>query len=434
MLAHFFQPLYNFFDRLWLARLGPIGIAALQLAFPLVFFMISVAAGITVAGTALVAQYTGAGRHEEANLAAGQIFSFTGLLSIILAAVGFFVGPLVLTLMGAEPALTEAASGYLRIIYLGLPLVFSTFVVTALLNGVGDTLTPMFLMGGSVALNIILDPFFIFGWGPFPAWGVPGAAVATVLSRGFVAFAGFYLLFSGKLGIHIRSKHLRLRWGLVRRIVSIGGMASVGQAGTALGFTIMNGALARIGTIVLSAFGIGNAFISIVLMPAMGLGQATATMVGQNLGAERPERARQSAWAGMGISTTILSVAAVFVLLFRTTFLRVFTSDPTVIAAGQDMFLLVAFAFPLMGIIQVVMGVYQGSGHTFYSMLFGLFRLWVLRVPLVYLLSFTFSLGANGVWWAMLASNFGASVLSIGFFLSDNWMHRVIREAPAPIE
>jgi Na+-driven multidrug efflux pump len=98
------------------------------------------------------------------------------------------------------------------------------------------------------------------------------------------------------------------------------------------------------------------------------------------------------------------------------------------------MFLLVAFAFPLMGIIQVVMGVYQGSGHTFYSMLFGLFRLWVLRVPLVYLLSFTLSLGANGVWWAMLASNFGASVLSIGFFLSDNWMHHVIRETPAPIE
>jgi len=428
MLAQLFQPLYNFFDRLWLSRWGAIGIAALQLAFPLVFFMIAVAAGITMAGTALVAQYTGASRHSEANLAAGQVLTFTGLLSIVLAAFGLFVGPSVLSLMGGEPALIEASAVYLRIIYLGLPLMFSTFIITALLNGVGDTLTPMYLMAGSVGLNIVLDPFFIFGWGPFPAWGIAGAATATVIARGFVALVGFYLLFSGKLGLHIRREHLRLRWGIVRRIVSIGGMASIGQAGTALGFTIMNGALARIGTVVLSAFGIGNAFVSIVLMPAMGLGQATATMVGQNLGSDQPHRAKQSAWTGMAVSTAILSTAAVFVLLFRTTFLRVFTADPAVLAAGQDMLLLVGFAFPLMGIIQVVMGVYQGSGHTFYSMLFGLFRLWVLRVPLVYILSFTCGLGANGVWWAMLASNFGASALSLGFFLTGNWKHRVIQE------
>jgi putative MATE family efflux protein len=311
---------------------------------------------------------------------------------------------------------------------------FATFVVTALLNGVGDTVTPMILMGVSVGLNLILDPFFIFGWGPFPAWGVAGAAVATVLSRGVLAVAGLLLLFSGRLGIHIRPHHLRPRWELIRRIVSIGGMASVGNAGTALGFSIMNAALARIGTVVLSAFGIGNAFISIVLMPAMGLGQATATMVGQNLGAERPDRASRSVWAGIGLSSALLVTAAVFVIFLRQHLIGFFLSDPEVLAVGNEMLLLVAFAFPFMGIIQVVMGAYQGAGHTFYSMFFGLFRLWALRVPLVYILGFAVGMGASGVWWAMLASNFTTACVSLGLFLTGNWKRRIIKEASAITE
>ena len=434
MLSNLFQTLYNFVDRFWLARLGKVEIAALALSWPLVFLVLSIGSGITIAGIALVAQYTGARRPEEANLAAGQVVSFTGALAILLALVGFFTARPILTLMGAESDLISAAASYLQIIYAGIPLMFGTFVVTALLNGVGDTVTPMILMAVSVGLNLVLDPFFIFGWGPFPEWGVAGAAVATVLSRGLLALVGILWLFSGRLGIHLRLHHLRPRWGLIRRIVSIGGLASIGQTGTALGFTIMNGALARIGTVVLSAFGIGNAFISIVLMPAMGLGQATATMVGQNLGAEKPDRANRSVWAGIGIASAILVPAAVFVLLFRQHLIGFFLSDPEVLAVGNEMFFLVALAFPFMGIIQVIVGAYQGAGHTFYSMFFGLFRLWALRVPLVYVLGFVVGMGASGVWWAMLASNFTTAGVSLGFFLTGNWKHRVIKETPEILE
>jgi putative MATE family efflux protein len=430
MLSNLFQTLYNFVDRFWLARLGKVEIAALALSWPLVFLVLSIGSGVTIAGTALVAQYTGARRPEEANLAAGQVVGFTTVLAIVLALVGFFVARPVLSLMGAESELVRAATSYLQIIYAGIPLMFGTFVVTALLNGVGDTVTPMILMAVSVGLNLILDPFFIFGWGPFPEWGVAGAAVATVLSRGLLSLVGFVWLFSGRLGVHLRPHLLRPDWGLIRRIVSIGGLASIGQTGMALGFSIMNAALARIGTAVLGAFGIGNAFISIALMPAMGLGQATATMVGQNLGAEKPDRASRSAWAGIAISSAILFTAAVFVILFRQHLIRFFLSDPEVLAVGSEMLFLVALAFPFMGIIQVIMGTYQGAGHTFYSMFFGLFRLWALRVPLVYVLGFAIGMGASGVWWAMLASNFATAGVSLGFFLSGNWKHRVIREAP----
>jgi putative MATE family efflux protein len=235
------------------------------------------------------------------------VFLFSAIFAVLLAIVGFFAAGPVISLMGAEPALATAATAYLRIIFIGAPLMFSTFLFAAILNGSGDTVSPMILMGISVVANVLLDPLLILGWGPFPEWGVTGAAVATVISRGLVSVAGFYLLFSGRLGIHIRVSHLRPRWPMIRQIASIGTMSSIGQTGTALGFTILNGALANLGTNVITAFGIGTAFISLVLMPATGLGQATATMVGQNLGAGKPGRARRVAWDSMLIATVILA-------------------------------------------------------------------------------------------------------------------------------
>jgi len=428
MLSNLFQTLYNFVDRFWLARLGKVPIAALALSWPLVFLALSIGSGITIAGTALVAQYTGARRPEEANLAAGQVVAFTTILAVGLGLGGFFAARPILGVMGAEQEVIVAATSYLRIVYAGIPLMFGTFVIAALLNGVGDTVTPMILMGLSVALNLVLDPLLIFGWGPFPEWGVTGAAVATVLARGSLALVGFVWLFSGRVDIHVRPHYLRPRWRTIRRIVSIGGLASIGQTGSALGFSIMNGAMARMGTAVLSAFGIGTAFISIVLMPAMGLGQATATMVGQNLGADRPDRASRSVWSGIAISSAILVAAAILVLLLRQNLVGFFLSDPEVLTVGKDMLFVVAVAFPFMGIIQVIMGAYQGSGHTFFSMFFGLFRLWALRVPLVFLLGFTLGMGANGVWWAMFWSNLGTAGLSLACFLTGNWKRRVIHD------
>jgi len=428
MASNFLQTVYNVVDRFWLSRHSTESFAAVGLTWPLIFLALSIGSGITIAGTALVSQYMGAQREEEANLAAGQVLAFTTLLSIVLATAGFFAARPILLLLGPEPALVDAGTIYLQIIYAGTPLMFSTFIVSALLSGAGDTLTPMLLMGASVLLNLILDPLLIFGWGPFPAWGVAGAAAATVISRGLIAVIGFGLLFSGRLGLHIHLRHLRLRADLMFRIVSIGGLASVGNAGTAIGFTFMNKALARIGTAAISAFVIGNSVIGVVLMPAMGLGQATATMVGQNLGADKKDRARQSAWAGIWLSTAILAAAAILVVIFRDDLIRVFMDDPEILRIAREMFVLVAFAFPFMGVIQVIAGVYQGSGHTIYSMFFGLFRLWALRVPLVFYLPFKLGMGASGVWWAMLISNFGTAAVSLAIFLTGNWMRRVIKD------
>jgi Na+-driven multidrug efflux pump len=159
----------------------------------------------------------------------------------------------------------------------------------------------------------------------------------------------------------------------------------------------------------------------------MGMGQATATMVGQNLGAGRPDRARHAAWDAMLISTIILAAAAALVIPFRPYLIRFFMTDPEVVRIGMRMLLLVGFAFPFMGVIQVMIGVYQGSGHTAYSMFFGLFRLWGLRLPLLYLLAYVLAWRSDGVWWAMFWSNIGAALLSLSFFLTGNWARQVIK-------
>jgi Na+-driven multidrug efflux pump len=136
----------------------------------------------------------------------------------------------------------------------------------------------------------------------------------------------------------------------------------------------------------------------------------------------------------MQISTAFLLAASAGVYFLRTSLVRIFINDAEVISFGANMFAITAMAFPFMGILQVIIGTYQGSGHTVYSMFFSLFRLWGIRIPLVYFLGFSLAMGADGIWWAMFISNFGASAVSIGFFLSGNWKHRIIRETPIPIE
>jgi len=426
MTSNLLQTMYNVIDTFWLGRLGREALAAPTLSWPLIFLVISLGAGLGIAGTALVAQYTGAGEEEEANHVAGNTLSFLLLFGLLLGVGGWLAAAPILRLMGAEPVVLRLATSYMRIIFASLPLMFAVFAFSALLQGWGDTITPMKLSLISVGLNILLDPLLIFGLGPFPQWGVAGAAVATVLSRGALAIWGVYLLFSGRVGISLKPSYLRPKMGIISRLVRIGLPASVGQAGTALGFSVLMGIVARFGTATIGAFGVGNRVIGLAMMPAMGLGQATTTMVGQNLGTDQKRRAEQIVWRSMGIGAAILSTAGLLSFIFRHDLIRIFINDPAVIARGAELFRLVSFSLPFVGILQVLIGTYQGAGRTLYSMLFSLFRLWVLRLPLAYLLSGHLGMGSDGVWWAMSLSNLGAALLAFGFFLTGNWKKRVI--------
>jgi len=289
------QVTYNIADTFWLGQYDVSAVAALSIAFPLVFLLISVAGGFTTAGSILVAQYTGADSEGRAGHVAGQTIAFVGLLAAVLGVVGYlFTGDMLAVIPSAQDTSEKViplANVYMEIIFLGVPFLFGFFVFSALMRGYGDTRTPMRIMFVSVALNVVLDPLLIFGWGVFPELGISGAAIATVISRGIATVLGLYVLFVARAGPDVRARDMLLELEIVRKIVRLGVPSSLEQSTSALALVTLTAMVVSFTTPVVAAYGVGNRLISLVFLPAMGLGRATNTMVGQNLGAEQPDRA-----------------------------------------------------------------------------------------------------------------------------------------------
>ncbi len=423
VMSNLLQTGYNLADTYWVGRLGAGAVAAISLSFPIVFLFISLGGGLTVAGTALVAQNVGAGRDDRADYVAAQTFTFVGIAAVVLAALGFFLAEPVLALLGPEPDVFPYAVAYLKTWFIGIPFIFGFFVFQALVRGSGDTINPMKLMVGSTILNIVLDPFLIFGWGFFPELGVQGAAVATVLSRGLAAGIGVRMLFRGDLDLRIRAADLKPDLETIRRIVIIGTPAAAEQSTRALGMTVMTATVAVFGTPVLAAYGIGNRISSVVFQPSMGFAQATTAMVGQNLGARREDRAERTAWLSAGIMFSVLSGLAVVAFVGSGGIASTFLTDRDVVALSHaaDYIRLIALSFGFLGVMNVLNGAFRGAGRTATSMVFSILSMFVLRVPLAYGLSHHTALGPAGIWWGVALSNVIGAVLVGLWFSRGTW-------------
>ena len=425
MLSNVFQMLYNLVDTYWLGKIGKEAVAAPTVGFPIVFLLISLGFGFSIAGVALVSQHTGAGSSDEADHAAGQVISFMFLASIILGAIGFFVSkPLLGYLMDVPEAVFPKALIYIRIIFAGLPLMFIFFGFRALSRGVGNMVTPMILTGISIFVNVVLDPVLIFGWWIFPEMGVAGAAIATVFSRALVSFMAFYLMFSGKVGIHLKLSYLKLKLDRVKQIISIGGPSAVGQAGTALGAIILMGLISRLGVVAVSAYGIGQRIISMLNVVIWGFSSPLTTMIGQNIGAEKINRAKRVFKQAFSWSFIIISLFGGLVFLARKPIFQAFIQDAAVIEEGAKFLAIFTWSIPFFGIFALSSAVFRGSGHTKPPMFLSLVRLLIFRVGISYLLAFGIlgiDMGTSGIWWGLSSSNILAAFLSISFIIFIKW-------------
>lgn len=464
VLSQLMQVGYNLADTFWLGRVGPEAVAALSFSWPLVFLMISVGGGFSVAGTVLVAQNKGAGNHDRVDHIAGQTLSFVFVVALGFAALGYVLAPTLLPYIGTTPGseVHVYAVEYTRTIFLGLAFVFGFFMFQSLLRGWGDTRTPMYLMAFGVALNVLLDPFFILGFqgNPlfgalglggleawlfdltgFAGWSVQGAAVATVLSRGLGAGVGIYLLFSGEVGIHLHPRDLWLRAETVRKIVRIGAPTSVEQSTRALGVTAMTAlvALSAMNTgaekdAVVAAYGIGSRLLSLVFLPALGLSKATETVVGQNLGAEQDDRAARGVYYAAGLMAAGLAVVSLVSYVFADALVSVFITGAdaeSVVAIGAEYLHIIAPTFVAMGVFHVVAGGFRGAGSTRTAMVFSLLSLWAFRIPPAYWLVAQVGWGPEAVWYAIAFSNVAAVVAAGGWFLRGTWKENVV-ESPRP--
>ncbi|MFB6150419.1 MAG: MATE family efflux transporter [Haloarculaceae archaeon] len=456
VLSQLLQVGYNLADTFWVGRLGQEAVSALSYSWPLVFLMISVAGGFTVAGTVLVAQNKGAGNDERVNYAAGQTIAFVGVVALVFSALGYVLAPWLVSLVGAAPGSTEysLAVEYTRTIFLGVVFMFGFFVFQALLRGWGDTRTPLYLMALGVALNVLLDPFLILGFEGnvlltalgldglqswlygatgFAGFGVHGAAIATVLSRGAGAALGMVWLFSGNVGIHISPSDLRLNPEMVKRIVALGAPSSVEQSTRALGITVLTALVAFAGDDAVAALGIGNRINSLVFLPALGLARGTETVVGQNLGTEQPDRASRAVWYSSAIAGAVLALAGVVAYLYAAPITAVFIPGaPDVIAIGADYLRIIGPTFLFVGVFRIVQGAFRGSGSTRTAMAFAVLSLWVFRLPPAYALLRWFDMGATGVWYAIAISNVLAMAAAALWFGRGTWTDNVVEtDGPA---
>ncbi len=422
MANNLIQTLYNLGDTYWVSKIGSVELAAMGLVFPFIYLIISLGMGMNVAGTALISQYIGSENKDEAGKIAGQLFSFSFILSVVLGIVGYFLTPYLIRMIGGKGELLKASTDYLSIMFWDMPIMYLFFVYNAIKQGQGDTVTPTILNVCGVVLNIILDPIFIFKLG----LGIKGAAYATIFSRAIFALYAIYSLFADKAGVHITRKTLKLNKALLVKIIKVGLPASLGQSASALGFIILNGFVISYGEATLAAFTVGNRINSLVLMPASGIGSSIATIIGQNLGANNVPRAKEAFKTSVIMSTIIMSIGAFLLFSAAKITVGVFATDPLVLAEGIQYTHLISLGLPLMGIFQILVGTFQGSGHTIYAMAMDIGRLWCFRIPMIVLFKRFASWGSSSVWYAMVLSNLFVCMLGYAIYLQGNWQRKVI--------
>jgi putative MATE family efflux protein len=336
--------------------------------------------------------------------------------------------------MGAEASVLPMATSYLQISFLGLIFVFGFFAFQSLLRGVGDVKTPIYIVLTTVILNAILDPLFIFGYGPIPAYGVTGAAIATLLTQAVATIVGLLILFSGKYGIHLKLHEMKPDTVLISDMVRLGLPASVEQSMRALGLTVMTFLVASFGTTVTASYGIGSRILSFVIIPAFGLSMATATVIAQNIGAGKADRAERTAQLSALIGFVSLTLVGILVYFFARPIAATFiTGDPLALEGSILFIRIMALSFGFLGAQLALGGAFQGSGNTFASMMLTMISIWVLQFPLAYILALHTDLAETGIWIAFPISNVIIAIITYIWFKTGNWKRKHIT-ATTPLE
>lgn len=425
MINNLIQTLYNLADGIWVSKLGSVQFAATSFVWPVNFLFISIGFGLSIAGTSILSQLLGGDKYEDANEYAEQIIVLSMITSVIFAIIGYIVSPFIIGLMGAKGDLAKYSNIYLRITFLDMPFMFLFFNFNSIMTAQGNTLTPTILSGISAVLNVILDPIFIFTFN----MGIGGAAIATLLSRVFLAFAGVLVLYRSNTIIRPSFKNFKFDKARIEKIINVALPSSVGQSGSALGFMVLNGFIASYGTSTMAAYGMVNRITSLVMQPASGIGAALTSIVGQNIGANQMDRVKEAFRKALIFTVILGSVGCIFMLWKDKGIINFFMrskDDMEVINQGIEYLRYSALFTPLMGIFSVLQGLFQGSGHTKYSMSMEIGRLWFVRLPMILIFKHFTDIGPTGIWISMSVSNLIVCIYGYLIYRKDTWQQKVV--------
>ncbi|KAA0229415.1 MATE family efflux transporter [candidate division KSB1 bacterium] len=413
-------------DVFFVARLGADAVATVGLTESVITLVYSIAIGLSMAITAMVARRIGEKDSAGATVAAVQALALGVLASLPIAVIGIFLAPDILRLMGASPGIVANGSGYMAVMLGGNITIMLIFLINAIFRGAGDAAIAMRSLWLANLINCVLDPCFIFGWGPFPEMGVTGAAVATNIGRGVGVLYQLYALFYGKSRIQIQGAQFRLdfevMWRLVR--VSLGGIFQFLVATASwLGLVRI---VAIFGSAALAGYTIALRIIVFALLPSWGMSNAAATLVGQNLGADKPGRAERSVWFTGLCNVIFLGLVTIVFVVFAEPLVYLFTRDSEVVPFAVDCLRYVSYGYIFYAFGMVMVQAFNGAGDTVTPTIINLCCYWLFQIPLAYGLALPFDFGARGVFAAITIAESTLAVVAVLVFRRGKWKERKI--------
>jgi putative MATE family efflux protein len=413
-------------DVFFVARLGADAVAAVGLTESMLTLVYVVAMGLGIGASAMVARRIGEGDPEGAARSAVQALVVALILSAVLAVAGVALAPRLLALLGASPGVVATGSAYTRVMLGANASVLFLFLANAIFRGAGDAAIAMRSLWLANAINLVLAPCLIFGIGPFPQMGVAGAAVATSIGRGTGALYALSRLVRPGGRVHVRRRHLAPDPAVMGRIVRL---SSSGAFQVFIGMASWIG-LVRIvsdfGSAALAGYTIGMRIVMFALLPSWGLSNAAATMVGQSLGARKPERAESAVWRAGAYNLAFLGVVGLLFVFFAERVIGIFTSDPEVMRYGVDCLRTVALGFPFYAYGMVLTQSFNGAGDTWTPTVLNLLVFWVWEIPLAYVLAHPLGMGPRGAFAAATIAFCTLAVASGALFRRGRWKTRSV--------
>jgi putative MATE family efflux protein len=426
VLEMFMESLFEIVDIFWVSGLGSNAIATVGLTESMLTLVFAIAMGVSMSTTAMVARRIGEHDSHGATVAATQAILLASFLAVVIGVPGYWLAPRLLEWMGAPADLVETGQRYTALILGGSITVMLLFMNNAIFRGAGDAALAMRVLWVSNLINIALDPCLIFGWGPFPEMGITGAALATVIGRGCGVVYQLWLLFGNRSRVALSWRHLQLNLPVIQSLVrvSITGVMQFAVAHTS--WVLLVRIISLFGSVAVAGYTVGIRVFAFAILPSWGLSGAAATMVGQNLGARRPDRAERAVWLTGFYNVVILAAVALAFISVPETIVRLFSSDPDVITIAVDCLRIISFGNLGYAYGMVMVQAFNGAGDTVTPTIINIFGFWICEIPLAWVLAMPAGYGVAGVFASIPISEGLITAISLVVFRRGKWKQRVI--------
>ena len=415
------EGLFAVVDAYFVSLLSNEAFATVVLTETLSTIVYSLAIGVSIAASAMVSRRIGEKNNKAADEAAAQTILVALVISILITFIGIFFSENLLRMMGANDAVVAVGVPYTQILLGSNIVIMLLFILNGVFRGAGDATMAMRSLWIANILNMILDPILIFGLGPIPAMGVMGAAIATTFGRGMGVLFQLYILFNGKRVVQLTKAHFKANWEIINKIVNVASTGAGQYLISSASWIFLMKLVADFGTDAVNGYGLAIRIIIFTILPAWGIANAGATLMGQNLGAKQPERAGTSVWRAAYLNAIFLFIVSVVYFLFAESLIGIFNDDENVIAIGTRALKIFSIGYIFFGFAMVLSQAFGGAGDTRTPTVVNIISFWLIQIPLAYYLTKQLAWGLDGVFFAVVISETIMTIIFVVMFKRGKW-------------